>query len=581
MDDLFEGLGDDLGSMGEDIGSMGDEGANIDTDINVEDIGGGGGFNFGAGSETKWTFAPDWQPSSAVPEMFRNFTSNLPKDMLPGVFNSTSQSLQQMSNPQQMLGDATRGMEKSGPAGPNMAPMGPGEMANAGRPTLMAPGQAPQMSPQGMGQRPPQMPLQGGMGQAPTMGIPAGGIMPKMPAMMGPGGRQMPMPQPPMLSPGAGAPPQVGQALAGQQQPVSISHLKAGDFVQPTGERGLPSGANFASLNPAAQVPVRNVLSSLQQKGWDPIVRNGARSPEQAAANAASGAGVRNSRHIGGYAADIVPRQYSNPEMYNKAPAQFWKDLRSAAKENGMRSGMDFRNQDRPHVDMNPQMARQQSNPSLMSRVGNALMPQQAQAMPSVPQSSLQPGGNIRGALQQEAQAAGNIPKGAEQYQGMFSNVGKQLGVNPQYFNKLGVESANTWKSNLTSHTGAKGLFQFTNKTWREMTTKYPEAFKGVNVDRMDPRANTIATALYAKENAQGLQKMLGRAPTNAEVYMAHNVGLGGARSLLRADPNVQVSKVLDRGVYGPNPKFFSGGRVTVGEALRRYRKDIGTEAFF
>jgi hypothetical protein len=71
---------------------------------------------------------------------------------------------------------------------------------------------------------------------------------------------------------------------------------------------------------------------------------------------------------------------------------------------------------------------------------------------------------------------------------------------------------------------GAKGLFQFIGPTWR--------SYGGG--DRFDPELNADRGAKYFAENRDALHTALGREPVGSEVYLAHNQGLGGARSILK-----------------------------------------------
>jgi hypothetical protein len=52
--------------------------------------------------------------------------------------------------------------------------------------------------------------------------------------------------------------------------------------------------------------------------------------------------------------------------------------------------------------------------------------------------------------------------------------------------------------------------------------------------DRFDPKQSTVGAAKFAKQNAARLRKVLGREPTGAELYLAHQQGGAGAVRLLR-----------------------------------------------
>lgn len=117
------------------------------------------------------------------------------------------------------------------------------------------------------------------------------------------------------------------------------------------------------------------------------------------------------------------------------------------------------------------------------------------------------------------------------------------------------------------SFTGAKGLFQFTLRTWK--------AYSDGN--RFDPRDATEAVIELAEDNKQYLRRKLGRDVEPYEIYMAHNIGMGGAKRLLLAPKDDIVSKALIKSNPAHNPKFFKKGRkfVTVQEAIERYRKEF------
>jgi hypothetical protein len=76
------------------------------------------------------------------------------------------------------------------------------------------------------------------------------------------------------------------------------------------------------------------------------------------------------------------------------------------------------------------------------------------------------------------------------------------------------------------------------------------------------------ATGALAVKNSAGLAKSLGRDPTLPEVYLAHQQGLGGARSLL-INSELPVTQVLSRAaVEGNLPPSMKGmsGSITAGQ---------------
>lgn len=88
----------------------------------------------------------------------------------------------------------------------------------------------------------------------------------------------------------------------------------------------------------------------------------------------------------------------------------------------------------------------------------------------------------------------------------------------------------------------AGGLFQFTNGTAKRY---------GLS-DKFDPAANADAAARLARDNYQGLSSALGRPPTDGELYLAHQQGLGGATKML-TNPNAPAVNAVGSGAITSN----------------------------
>lgn len=80
----------------------------------------------------------------------------------------------------------------------------------------------------------------------------------------------------------------------------------------------------------------------------------------------------------------------------------------------------------------------------------------------------------------------------------------------------------------------AGGLYQFIDSTAKQygLANKY------------DPYQSADAAGRLMRDNYNGLSNALGRAPTNGELYLAHQQGLGGATKLL-TNPNAPASSLV------------------------------------
>lgn len=97
----------------------------------------------------------------------------------------------------------------------------------------------------------------------------------------------------------------------------------------------------------------------------------------------------------------------------------------------------------------------------------------------------------------------------------------------------------------------ATGLHQFLEGTWADLSRRRPDL--GLTPDgRTDPEQSTRAMKAFTEENAATL-KNKGHEPTQANLYLAHRFGPGGALKALSANPDTPVSDVFPE-VMSANP---------------------------
>lgn len=106
----------------------------------------------------------------------------------------------------------------------------------------------------------------------------------------------------------------------------------------------------------------------------------------------------------------------------------------------------------------------------------------------------------------------------------------------------------------------ASGLYQFIDGTWTSMVSKHGARHNISINDRTDPRAQSLLAAEYARENARDLQRA-GLPTGNTELYMAHFLGSGGARTMLRThqtNPNAIAAEINPAAARANRSVFYT-----------------------
>ena len=155
--------------------------------------------------------------------------------------------------------------------------------------------------------------------------------------------------------------------------------------------------------------------------------------------------------------------------------------------------------------------------------------------------------------------------KSKQAAQPTFKAVSALTGIPAELLNIFASIESNFDYTVKASSSSATGWFQFLNATWDEMLRKYGKLYGLPANDpqrqmRLDPRINALMGACFIKENYLGLQKAIGREPTDTDLYLAHFMGLGGARTFLRSDQNALGYKVFPAPAKANPNIFYVGG---------------------
>lgn len=233
-----------------------------------------------------------------------------------------------------------------------------------------------------------------------------------------------------------------------------------------------------------------------------------------------------------------------------------------------------------------PQPTTSTGQPVRTDAQGRALNPDGTPTSPVAPAGGPQPNLPVPAvgmAARAQAPAPAGRP-GAPQAPGSaVANVAGQnvsvrvpAGASTGYVSRMQTIESGAERSPWTATTkksSASGAFQFLDGTWAaNKPAGAPARAKDATPAQQVQALETFTAKNAAALGARGL-------PVNdATLYIAHNLGVGGAQKLLRADPNADATAVVGAQVAGNNPKFFKGG-ATVAQALERYQASMGGAA--
>lgn len=153
----------------------------------------------------------------------------------------------------------------------------------------------------------------------------------------------------------------------------------------------------------------------------------------------------------------------------------------------------------------------------------------------------------------------------------------KMAGFDPNLMASIAAVESGFDPSIGAGTSSATGLYQFLDSTWATMLRKYGAKY-GIapGTPATDARANALMGAEFMKENLAGLQGSLDRPITDTDIYMAHFLGLGGARKFLSASPDTNATQLMPEAANANRSIFFDGARArTTGEIYQQFSLQI------
>jgi hypothetical protein len=152
--------------------------------------------------------------------------------------------------------------------------------------------------------------------------------------------------------------------------------------------------------------------------------------------------------------------------------------------------------------------------------------------------------------------AAGSADKRFAMLKPLFEAVAKMVGVDVPTLTAFAMQESGFDPLARAKGSSAAGLFQFINSTWGQYADKL-KAFGFSNPVVTDPVANTVAGAMFIRDNIQALKSTVGRMPNIPELYLAHFLGPGGARKVLSQPDSASIMTGVNSDQIRANPGVF------------------------
>lgn len=129
----------------------------------------------------------------------------------------------------------------------------------------------------------------------------------------------------------------------------------------------------------------------------------------------------------------------------------------------------------------------------------------------------------------------------------------------------------------------ATGRYQFIEGTWMQFARENAHLFAGMDrqqilAARNNPQLQEQAVRWYASRNASSLSRA-GLPVNDATVALSHFLGVGGAISVLRSNPNTPLEQILTASAIASNPTVLRGR--TAGQLVAMFAQRYGVGSSF
>ena len=178
-------------------------------------------------------------------------------------------------------------------------------------------------------------------------------------------------------------------------------------------------------------------------------------------------------------------------------------------------------------------------------------------------------------------------PVAAARVQSAIASASSRTGVDFDYLLGQAKLESGLNASARAGTSSASGLYQFIEQSWLSVVKKHGAehgmGWAAASIDksggkltvgdaatkqailalRNDPEVASLMAAEHAGDNKASLENSLGRAATGTDLYMAHFLGLGGAKSFLKNmanTPDRTAASLFPAAARANRNVFFTSG---------------------
>lgn len=149
------------------------------------------------------------------------------------------------------------------------------------------------------------------------------------------------------------------------------------------------------------------------------------------------------------------------------------------------------------------------------------------------------------------------VPKNKKEVIKVIEKASQKAGVSSDVMKTFAAIESNFNPVAKAPTSSASGLFQFITKTWNAMLRKYGKKYNlPMNTSPFDAEANALMGAEYIKENERAISGVKPN-PNVTDLYMAHFMGAGGARTFFKMNPESKPARTMRASAKANKTIFF------------------------